>query len=81
MASEDDRLIGLQASGLAEFLKPERTYCSHINSFPSRTVPHDRPKPRPCLERRLPPGLHKLRGIGDQRPSQALPFFGAAECC
>ena len=32
-----------------------------------------------CVDCRLPPGIDKFDRIGDQRSSQALPFFGAAD--
>lgn len=45
----------------------------------SNSIARERRKAGTRLERGLPSGLHKLCWISDQRPAQALPFFGAAE--
>ena len=47
--------------------------------FLRRTSTPECLKPGARVERRPPPGLQKLGGIGDLCPSQPLPFLGAAE--
>ena len=70
--------VGLAPTGKRR-LFTAHTLSGHSIRIPRRGCAGQRRKADARVGCRLPPGMHKFDGIGDQHSPEALPFFGTAE--